>query len=55
VTEPTEWTVSVFVLTADATQVARAGEVLGRAVAGLGLEGIDASLRVGPSIEEEES
>lgn len=48
-----QWTVSAFVWTGDQSAVARAGEVLGRAVAGLALEGIDATLSISQDSDEE--
>lgn len=50
-----EWVVSVYVRTTDPGQVAKTAEVLGRAVAGLALEGVDSSLHVGPALEDETS
>ncbi len=47
-----ELVVSVYVFTDDPGKATKAAEVLARAVAGLGLDGIDASLRVGPQQDE---
>lgn len=47
--------VSVYVSTDDPAAVARAAEVLARAIAGLALDGVTASLRVGPDEEQEGS
>lgn len=46
--------VSVYVFTDDTAAVARAAEVLGRAVAGLALDGIRATLNVGPNDDDED-
>lgn len=50
-----EWAVSVSVFSDEEAAVARAAEVLGRAAAGLALEGINTSLHVHRIDEEDES
>jgi hypothetical protein len=47
-----EYAVTAMVMSTDPTVIARAAEVLGRAVAGLALDGVDASLRVGRMEDE---
>lgn len=48
-----EFAVSINIFTADPAQVASACEVLGRALAGLGLDGIDASMNINQLDEDE--
>lgn len=50
-----EWAVSVSVFSDDQAAVARAAEVLGRAAAGLALEGISTALHVHRVDDEENS
>lgn len=45
--------VTAYVFGIDAAQASRVMEVLARAVAGIGLEGLSASVRIAPNEDEE--
>ncbi len=51
--ESGRYDVTAYVFGIDAQQASRVMEVLARAVAGIGLEGLSASVRIGPSDDDE--